>query len=125
MLIVGGDDQDGVVVTVPKAAQLLAVSKYTIYRWLRDGFVVGEQPTPDAHWHIRIDQQLRDRMRPDTPDGWLPLDQAADALGIARQTVLHKVQRSQLPAIYVNQGRRQGLRIQVKPEQTGLFDTPR
>jgi DNA invertase Pin-like site-specific DNA recombinase/predicted DNA-binding transcriptional regulator AlpA/biotin operon repressor len=123
--IVGADDQDGVVVTAPRAAQMLGVSKYTIYRWLRDGFIVGEQLTPAAPWHIRIDQHLRDRIRPDTPDGWLPLDQAADALGIARQTVLHKVQRGQLQAIYVNQGRRQGLRIQVKPDQTGLFDTPR
>jgi predicted DNA-binding transcriptional regulator AlpA len=118
------DDQDVLVVTVPKAAELLGVSKYTIYRWLREGFIAGEQLTPAAPWHIRIDQQLRDRLRPEAPEGWLPLDQAANALGIARQTVLHKVQRNQLPAIYVNRGRRQGLRIQVKPDQAGLFDTP-
>jgi hypothetical protein len=42
---------------------------------------------------------------------------------VARQTVLHKVQRGDLQAIYVNRGRRKGLRIQVKPEQAGLFDT--
>jgi DNA invertase Pin-like site-specific DNA recombinase/predicted DNA-binding transcriptional regulator AlpA len=122
---VGADGQDVVVVTVPNAAEILGVSKYTIYRWLRDGFLVGEQLTPAAPWQIRIDQQLRDRIRPEAPHGWLPLDQAAHALGIARQTVLHKVQRGQLPAVYVNRGRRQGLRIQVKPDQTGLFDTPR
>jgi predicted DNA-binding transcriptional regulator AlpA len=122
---VGADGQDVVVVTAPNAAEILGVSKYTIYRWLRDGFLIGEQLTPAAPWQIRIDQQLRDRIRPETPHGWLPLDQAALALGIARQTVLHKVQRGQLPAVYVNRGRRQGLRIQVKPDQTGLFDTPR
>jgi predicted DNA-binding transcriptional regulator AlpA len=122
---VGADDQDVTVVTVPQAAEILGVSKYTLYRWLRDGFVIGEQLTPAAPWHIRIDQQLRDRIRPDAPADWLPLDQAAEALGIAHQTVLHKVQRGQLQAIYVNRGRRQGLRIQVKPDHTGLFDTPR
>jgi DNA invertase Pin-like site-specific DNA recombinase/predicted DNA-binding transcriptional regulator AlpA len=121
---VGADEQDGAMVTIPKAAEILGVSKYTLYRWLRDGFIIGEQLTAAAPWHIRVDQQLRDRIRPEAPEGWLPLDQAAQALGIARQTVLHKVQRGQLQAVHVNQGRRQGLRIQVKPDQTGLFDTP-
>jgi DNA invertase Pin-like site-specific DNA recombinase/predicted DNA-binding transcriptional regulator AlpA/biotin operon repressor len=122
---VGSSDQDVVVVTVPRAAELLGVSKYTVYRWLREGFIVGEQLTPAAPWHIRIDQQLRNRLRPEAPEGWLSLDQAAEVLGLARQTVLHKVQRGQLQAVYVNRGRRQGLRIQAKPDQTGLFDTPR
>jgi DNA invertase Pin-like site-specific DNA recombinase len=122
---VGPNGHDVAVVTVPKAAEILGVSKHTIYRWLRDGFIVGEQLTPAAPWHIRIDQHLRERLHPQAPEGWLPLHQAAQALGITRQTVLHQVQRGQLPAIYVNRGRRQGLRIQVKPNQTGLFDTPR
>ena len=76
-------------VSVREAARLLQVSQDTIYRWLRDGFITGEQITPGAPWQIRIDQALRDRIRPEAPPGWLPLDQAA-ALGISRQTVLHK-----------------------------------
>ena len=44
------------------------------------------------------------------------------ALGVARQTVLHKVQRGELAAVYVHRGKRKGLRIQVKPDQTGLFE---
>ena len=99
------------------------VSKVTLYRWLRDGFLTGEQLTPGAPWRIRIDQQLRDRIRPEIPDGWLSLDDAAAALAVARQTVLHKVQRGELRAVHVNRGRRKGLRIQVKPEQAALFDT--
>jgi excisionase family DNA binding protein len=122
---VGAQDQDDCVVTVPKAAELLGVSKYTIYRWLREGFIAGEQLTPAAPWRIRVDQALRNRIQPEAPEGWLPLDQAAHTLGIARQTLLHKVQHGQLHAIYINRGRRQGLRIQVKPDQTGLLDTPR
>jgi excisionase family DNA binding protein len=110
--------------TVPQAAQALGVDKTTIYRWLRDGFITGEQLTPGAPWHIRIGQAVRDQIRPSAPDGWLPLDQAAKVLGIARQTVLHKVQRGELAAVHVTSGRRKGLRIQAGHDQPGLFDTP-
>ena len=117
--------QDVPVVTIAEAERILDVTKGTLYRWLRDGFITGEQLTPGAPWQIRIDQALRDKIRPEVPDGWLPLDQAANTLGVARQTVLHKVQRGELAAVHVNRGRRKGLRIQVKPDQAGLFDTPR
>ena len=50
---------------------------------------------------------------PDVPDGFVPLDEAARLLGCARQTVLHKVQRGELRAIQVTNGRRKGLRIEV------------
>ncbi|MFE4922325.1 helix-turn-helix domain-containing protein [Streptomyces sp. NPDC056661] len=54
----------------------------------------------------------------------ISLDEAATALGVARQTVLHKVRRGELAVVHVNRGRRKGLRIQVHREQPGLFDTP-
>jgi DNA invertase Pin-like site-specific DNA recombinase/predicted DNA-binding transcriptional regulator AlpA len=120
---VSGSEQDDLMATVPQAAQILGVDKTTIYRWLRDGFLTGEQLTPGAPWQIRITQALRGKVRPDVPDGWLPLDQAARVLGVARQTVLHKVQRGELTAVHVTSGRRQGLRIQVEHDQPGLFAT--
>ena len=123
--IVSAARQDVLVVTIAEAERILDVTKGTLYRWLRDGFITGEQLTPGAPWRIRIDQALRDKIRPEVPGGWLPLDQAAKTLGVARQTVLHKVQRGELAAVHVNRGRRKGLRIQVKPDQAGLFDTPR
>jgi excisionase family DNA binding protein len=52
----------------------------------------------------------------------VPLDEAAKRLGVARQTVLHKVQRGELNAVQVTRGRRKGLRIQVSGEDAGLFD---
>lgn len=113
------------VMSAHAAADELGVDKTTIYRWLRTGFLAGEQLTPGAPWRIRIDQTVRDRIVGDSPPGWLPLDQAAAALGVARQTVLHKVQRGELAAVHVNRGRRKGLRIQVEPDQAGLFDQPR
>ena len=110
-------------VGIAEAERQLGVSTATIHRRLRDGFVTGEQLTP-APWHVRIDQQLRDRLRPQVPDGRLPLSQAAARLGVARQTVLNKVQRGELNAIYLTRGRRKGLRIQAGHGQAGLFDTP-
>jgi len=122
---VSDGEQDVTVVTIAEAERVLNVTKATLYRWLRDGFITGEQLTAGAPWRIRIDHQLRDRIQPDVPDGWLSLDAAAKVLGVARQTVLHKVQRGELAAVHVNRGRRKGLRIQVRRDQAGLFDTPR
>ena len=116
--------QDAAVVSITEAGRQLGVSTATIYRWLRDGFVTGEQLTPGAPWQVRIDEQFRDRVRPQAPEGWLPLSQAAARLGIARQTVLNKVQRGELNAVYLTRGRRKGLRIQAGHGQAGLFDTP-
>jgi hypothetical protein len=118
------DGDDAVVVSVTEAGRLLGVATVTIYRWLRDGFITGEQLTPNAPWRIRIDQAVRDRVVPTVPDGWVALDEAAAALGVVRQTVLHKVQRGQLQAVYVNRGQRKGLRIKVFTDQAGLFDQP-
>jgi len=114
---------DAVVVSITKAEQLLGVNRTTIYRWLHDGFIHGEQLTPEGPWHIRITDEVRQRVVPEVPDGWLGLDQAAKALGVARQTVLHKVQRGELEAVHVNRGRRKGLRIKVERPSAGLFDT--
>jgi hypothetical protein len=117
--------EDGPMLTVRGAAAELGVDHGTIYRWLRTGFLVGEQATPGAPWRIRIDQAVRDRIVPDAPDGWLPLEKAAAALGVARQTVLHRVQRGDLPAVYLNRGKRKGLRVNVIDDHPGLFDQPR
>jgi len=84
---VSDDEQDVTVVTIAEAERVLDVTKATLYRWLRDGFITGEQLTPGAPWRIRIDQRLRDRIQPDVPDGWLSLDAAAKVLGVARQII--------------------------------------
>ena len=117
-------DADSELVSVRHAARALGVDPATVYRWLRDGFIAGEQPTAGAPWRIRLDAALHAKVAEDAPDGWLALDDAARALGVARQTVLHRVQRGELAAVHVRRGKRKGLRIQVKPEHAGLFATP-
>jgi len=122
---VGGGGQNVDVVNAEEAGRRLGVSKYTIYRWLREGFITGEQLTPVAPWRIRLTPEVFDKVRSEAPDGWLPLAQAAAALGVSRQTVLHKVQRGQLEAVQVISGKRKGLRINANVDQLGLFDNPR
>jgi excisionase family DNA binding protein len=114
-------DPNGEVVTIAQAAAQLGVSTATIRRWLADGLLPGEQTTPHAPWRIRLSEQVRRRFVPEVPDGFVPLAEAASLLGVARQTVLHKVQRGELEAVQVTAGRRKGLRIQVPGAEAGLF----
>jgi excisionase family DNA binding protein len=115
-------DPTSKLLTIEQAARELSVSGPTIYRWLRAGLLPGEQTTPGAPWRIRLSDEVRARFVPEVPDGFVPLAEAAKLLGVARQTVLHKVQRGELEAIQVTNGRRKGLRIQVPAGEAGLFD---
>ena len=115
-------DPDSGLFTIEQAAAELGVNHTTIYRWLRTGLLPGEQTTPHAPWRIRLTDEIRARFVPEVPDGYVPLGEAATRLGCARQTVLHKVQRGELHAVQVVNGRRKGLRIQVAGAATGLFD---
>lgn len=112
---------DAKLMTAEQVAREFEIDKSTVYRWLRDGFIVGEQLTATAPWRIRVDDDLRAKIAEDVPEGWVRLDDAARTLGVARQTVLHKVQRGELKAVFVRKGRRKGLRIQVERDETGLF----
>jgi excisionase family DNA binding protein len=108
-------------VTIEQAAAELEVSTATIRRWLRQGLLPGEQASEGARWRIRLTDEVRRQFVPEVPAGFVPLAEAAKLLGVARQTVLHKVQHGELRATQVTQGRRKGLRIQVPDAETGLF----
>jgi DNA invertase Pin-like site-specific DNA recombinase len=116
--------EEGELLNVSAAATVLGIAPSTLLRWLNDGFVVGEQITPGAPWRIRLTDELRDMVVTDAPDGWLALHHASRALGISRQTILHKVQRGELQAVLTRTGRRKGLRINVSQPQDTLFETP-
>ena len=116
------ESPQGELVTITKAAELLGVVPSTVHRWLADGFIAGEQPTPGAPWQIRITDELRDRFVEQAPEGWLPMLEATKALGVSRQTVLQRVKRGELRAVHVRTGRRKGLRIEVAKAHSGLFD---
>jgi DNA invertase Pin-like site-specific DNA recombinase/transposase-like protein len=113
--------QDGPVLTIAEAAAQLGVAPSTLHRWLGDGFIAGEQPTPGAPWRIRLTDQLRDLFVDDAPDGWVVMQDATKLLGISRQTVLQRVKHGELQAVHVRSGRRKGLRINVPNPTNTLF----
>jgi hypothetical protein len=113
------------IMSLTEARRELGLSSATLYRWLRAGFVNGFQLTPGGPWHIRVDEHLRAKLVPDLPTGWLGLNDAARALGVARQTVLDRIKRGELNAIHVTRGRRSGLAIEIptsQPQYARLFD---
>jgi DNA invertase Pin-like site-specific DNA recombinase len=112
---------EGELLTVAKAAKQLGIAPSTLHRWLSDGFITGEQLTPGAPWRIRLTDDIRALFVDDAPDGWLAMLEATLALGVSRQTVLHRVKRGELRAVHVRTGRRKGLRIEVPHPQHGLF----
>ena len=116
-----GEVSEGESVTVQKAAQILGVVPSTLHRWLNAGFIVGEQITPGAPWRIRLTEELRARFVEQEPPDYLPMIEARRKLGVSRQTVLQRVKRGELQAIYVRCGRRKGLRIRVVEVQPKLF----
>lgn len=109
-------------VSIHEAARQLGVCTQTIRRWLAEGLLPAEQTAPHATWRIRLTDDVRRRFVPDVPDGYVKLDQAALALGVARQTVLNQVRAGRRDAIHVTQGKRRGLRIQLHPGEQGLLD---
>jgi predicted DNA-binding transcriptional regulator AlpA len=112
---------EGELLNVTQAAHQLGIAPSTLLRWLDDGFVAGEQITLGAPWQIRLTSQLRGMLTDNTPDGWVPLAYATQALGVSRQTVLQKVKRGELRAVLTRTGRRKGLRIELPARQDGLF----
>ena len=116
---------DGELLPVGKAAEELGVAPSTIFRWLQDGFIRGEQDTPGAPWRIRVNDELRALFVDTAPRGYVPIFDAMRIMGVSRQTVLQRVKRGELEAIHVRSGRRKGLRILVPQAEYTLFDTTR
>ena len=115
---------DAQIMSLTEARRELGVGDTTLYRWLHDGFVAGMQLTPGGPWHIRVDAELRAKIAPELPPGWVGLADAARTLGVARQTVLDRVKRGELRAIHVSRGRRSGLAIEIptaEPQCGRLF----
>ena len=115
---------DGELASVRKTAEVLNLAPGTILRWIEDGFIPAEQPTPGAPWQIRITADLLGRFVEETPPGFIPMIEATKRLGVSRQTVLQRVKRGELQAVHIRQGRRKGLRIKVPDIPPDLFTNP-
>jgi excisionase family DNA binding protein len=106
---------------VDEAAPEFGVSPDTIRRWAREGFIEARQVLPAAPWRIRVTDELKQRLVPEAPAGWVRLEEAAAALGRSKQTILHWVHSGKLRSVQVVSGKRRGLRIELSERGNGLF----
>jgi DNA invertase Pin-like site-specific DNA recombinase/predicted DNA-binding transcriptional regulator AlpA len=105
--------ENGEVVTIDKAAEILGIGSSTLHRYIADGFVAGEQLTPGAPWRIRITDELLSRFTEQNPDGYVPMKTAIALLGVSRQTIMQRIKRGELQAICTRHGRRKELRVKL------------
>ncbi len=81
---------------------------------LTAGFIRGEQIAEGAPWEIFLtDDDIKRLTAQEAPKGWLPLEQAAEELGVSKQTILNWVKCKKLEYIYVTKGKKKGLRINI------------
>jgi len=122
----GSDQVGGELLPIARAAKVFGIAPSTLHRWIGDGFIAAEQPTPGAPWHIRMSDDLKSQFVEEAPPGWVTMWEAMKALGVSRQTVLQRVKRGELRALHLRSGRRKGLRMELPKPPPGssasLFD---
>jgi excisionase family DNA binding protein len=100
--------------TADEAACELGVSLSTVFRWLREGILAGEQMTPGAPWRIVLTDELRNRLTgAAAPEGWVGLTTAAERLGLSKSHVDYLVKTGKLKAVRVPVGKRCCWRIDL------------
>ena len=108
------NDRDRTTCTVDEAATRLNVHPQTVYLWIRQGLLKADQVMAGSPWAIYLtDADVTRLTAADAPEGWLPLRQAAIALGLSSQAVANQVKSGKLEYIYVTRGRVNGLRIRI------------
>jgi hypothetical protein len=113
---------DGDIVTVRQAAAGLGVAPSTLHRHINDGLIQGEQITPGAPWRIRLTAELKARFLATPGDGYEPIRDAMDTLGLSRQSLLQRIKRGDLDAVHVVRGQRKGLWIKIIDHNPTLFE---
>jgi excisionase family DNA binding protein len=114
----------GTGVSINEAARQLGVTAPTIRRWIAEGLLPAEQTTEHAPWRIRLTDEVRERFVPTVPNGFVKLDEAARQLGVAKQTVLNQVRDGRRRAVQVTEGKRCGLRIEIRSDEQALIELP-
>jgi len=108
----------GELVGVTAIAEFVGVDRATVFYWLREGVIPGQQVTPGAPWRVRITEELRARFRQAPPADYVSLRQAMRILGVSRQTVWNRIKRGELESTHVNRGQNKTLFVKLDESQT-------
>ena len=117
------DEEDGEILSVHAAAQQLGVSDSTLYRWVNVGILPSVHPdVPGAPVRIRMGADFRSRFRLDPPEGFVPLREAMQRLGVSRQTIWQRAASGQLESCHVKRGSVRGLYIRLEADELPLLE---
>ncbi len=108
--------------SVKAAAEELGVSRATVYRWVRQGFLVGEQKVPGAPLRLRLDHGVRERMCASVPEGFVKHAQALRELGVSRETMRQRISGGQYETRWITRGPSKGLYVRLEATGQRLLD---
>ena len=118
-----GEEEDGELLSVRAAARELGVADSTLYRWVSAGILPGVRPdVPGAPLRVRMGADFRSRFRLDPPEGFVPLREAVQRLGVSRQTVWQRVASGKLESCHVKRGAVRGLYVRLEADALPLFE---
>ena len=101
------DEGDGELLSVKEAARELGISDATLYRWINAGILPGVRPdVSGAPLRVRMGAGFRSRFHLDPPEGFVPLREAMQRLGVSRQTIWQRAASGQLETCHVKRGGR-------------------
>ncbi len=118
-----GDEEDGELLSVRAAARELGVADSTPCRWVNAGILPGVRPdVPGAPLRVRMGADFRSRFRLEPPEGFVPLREAVQRLGVSRQTVWQRVASGKLESCHVKRGAVRGLCVRLEEDGLPLFE---
>ena len=117
------DEGDGELLSVKEAARELGISDATLYRWINAGILPGVRPdVSGAPLRVRMGADFRSRFHLDPPEGFVPLREAMQRLGVSRQTIWQRAAFGQLETCHVKRGAVRGLYVRLEADGLPLFD---
>ena len=106
-----------------EAALELGISDATLYRWINAGILPSVRPdVSGAPLRIRMGADFRSRFHLDPPEGFVPLREAMQRLGVSRQTIWQRAASGQLESCHVKRGAVRGLYVRLEADGLPLFD---
>ena len=115
-------EPDAPLLGVDEAARELDTTKGTLYRWIREGIILAEQPAAGAPYRIRMTPELRSQFCDEPPAGFVSLHAAMRRLGVSRQTIWQRIRSGELKARHIRRGSVKGVYVHLGEARLPLLD---